>query len=146
MHGAGNDMVSSMNGVWAALLLDADRSIEVAPALEIVEKIALALVQQVIVKSIFLIDGHMPFQNTMADAESLGGNQDDRSGLDQIGVIDGIGFRVVLLFCNRYLRQHALLLLKLLPQVLKRIGDTYGGNPLAGVHPGDILQLFLGES
>ena len=139
-------MVSNVNRVQAGVLLHVDAGVEVAPALQVVEQIALALIQEIVVESILLIDRYLPFQNAAADAKALRSDEDDRSRLDQIRVIDGIRFGPVLLFCDQHLRQHALLLLKLLAQVLKRIGDTYSRNALAGVHPGDVLQLFLGES
>ncbi len=75
----------------------------------------------------------------------MSGDKDDRSGFDQIGIVDSVRFRVVFLFRNRHLSQNALLLLKRLAQALKRVGDPGGGNALAGVHSGDLLQPALGK-
>ena len=105
----------------------------------------MSLVQQVVVESVLLIDWHFFFQETAADAEALSGDEDDWPGFDQIGIVDGIGFGVVFLVGNRDLSEHALLLLKLLAQALKRIGDPGGGNAIAGAHPGDVLHLALGK-
>ncbi len=143
VHRAGIDAVDDANRVRGALLLDLDGGVEVAAALEVVEKVAFALVQQVVVESVFLVDRDLFFQKAAADVKTLSGDDNDRSGFDQVGIVDGVRFGLVFLFCNRDLGENVLLLLKLLAQALKRIGDPCGGNALAGVHPGDFLELAL---
>ena len=145
VHGAGIDMVDDANRVRAGFLLDLDGGVEVAAALEIVEEVALAFVQQVVVESVFLVDRNFFFQESAADAKTLGVDDDDRSGFDQIGIVDGVRFGMVFLLGNRNLSQNALLLLKFLAQALKRIGDPGGGDAIAGVHPGNVLESGPGK-
>jgi hypothetical protein len=145
MHGAGIDAVDDAKSVRSGFLLNFDGGVKVAAALEIVEEVALALVQEVVVESVLLIDRDFLFQDAAADVKTLGVDDDNGSGFDQIGIVDGIGFGVVFLLGNGNLGENALLLLKLLAQVLKRVGDTGGSYAIAGMHPGVVLNLALGK-
>ena len=77
----------------AGFLLELDRGVEVAAALEIVEEVALALVQQVVIESIFLVDRNVFFQDAAADVKALGTDDNYGAGLDQIGIVHCVGFR-----------------------------------------------------
>ena len=143
MHGTRIDTVDDPKAVRTAFLLKIDGGIEVAAALEIVEEVALAFVEQVFVESVFLIDGNLSFQDAAADVKSLGVDHHDRTRVEEEGVVDRVGFWVILLFGDRDLGEHALLLLKLLTQTLKTSGDAGSRDAVAGSHPGNILNLGL---
>ncbi len=128
------------SSVGSGFLLDLDRGVEMAAALQIVKEVALAFIEQVVVEGIFLVDRNFFFHDTAADVESQGVNHDDGAGFDEIGIVDGVGFGVVFLLGDGNLSQDALLFLKLLAQALKRIGDAGGGDAIAGVHAGDVLN------
>ena len=145
MHSPGIDAIDDTKHVGTSLFVKLDAGVEVAAALEVVQEIAPALVQEVIVKSVLFVDRDLSFQHASADMKTLSVNYDDWSGLDQVGVVDGVGCRVIFLFRDGNLSKHAMLLLKLLAQALKRIGDPCGGNALARVHLGDVLELALGK-
>lgn len=146
VQGTRIDAVSHMDGVGSSFLLDLHSRVKMAAALEIVEQVAPTFIQQVFIKSILFVDRNVFFQDAAADMKPLGADEDHGSGLKQIGIVDRVGSRFVLLFSNGNLGQDAFLLLKFSSQTLKRIGDAGGGNAITGVHPGNVLNLSLGES
>ncbi len=146
MQGAGIDSIVDAESVGSGFLLDIDRGVEMAAALEVVEQVAPALVQQVVVEGVFLVDWDLFLHNAVADVKTLGADEDDGAGLDQIGIVYGVGFRAIVLLGDGNLSQDALLFLKFFSQTLKRISDAGGGNAVTGVHLGDVLKLALGES
>ena len=58
---AGIDAVDDTESVRDGFLLELDRGIEMSAALEIVEQVALALVEQVVVEGVFLVDRDLFF-------------------------------------------------------------------------------------
>ena len=98
--------------------------VEVPASLQIIGQVAPAFVQQIIVQRILMVNRDFSSQHTSADGKTLGVYHDHGTGVDQEGKVDGVGFGMVFLFGDGNLGQDALLLLQLLAQVLKRVGDT----------------------
>ncbi len=90
MHWPGIYVIGDPSYVGSCFLLKLDGGVEVAAALEIVEKVALSFIEKIVVESIFLIDRDFSFQNGVADVKTLGNDEHNGSGFDQIGVVDGI--------------------------------------------------------
>jgi hypothetical protein len=128
------------------LFLHLDRGAKVAATLKIVQEIALALVQEVVVESIFLVDRDFSFQDTVPDVKTLGVEDNDGSRVDQIDEVDGVRFGAIFLLGYGNLSEHTLLFLQFLAQALKRIGDAGGGNAIARVHFGYVLKLAFRKS
>lgn len=145
VHRAGIDTVDHPDAVRTAFLLKIYRGIEMTTSLEVGQKVAFTFVEQVIVECVLLVNRNFPFQHSAADVKTLCVYHDDGSRFDQEGIVDGVGFRTVFLFGDGNLGQDPLLLLELLAQMLKRIGDAARPDPFAGVHPGDVLNLALGK-
>ena len=67
MHSAGIDAVDHVNRCLGCLLFwICDGGVEMAAALEIVEKVALAFIQQIVVERVLLVDRDFFFQETAA--------------------------------------------------------------------------------
>ena len=60
--------------------------------LQVVEQVALAFVQQIVIDGILFVDRDFFLQNASADAVSLHEDQNDRTGIDLEGEVDGIRF------------------------------------------------------
>lgn len=87
VQGAGIDAIGHVDDVGSSFLLDVNRGVEVATALEIIEEVAPALIQQVLVEGIFLVDRNVFFQDAAADVKTLGTDENYGAGLDQIGIV-----------------------------------------------------------
>src|SRR6202051_2909008 len=145
MYSPGIDAIDDTKHVGTSFFVKLDVGVEVTAALEIVQQIAPALVQEIIVEGIFFVDWDLSFQHASAHMKTLGVDDDDWSGLDQVGVVDGIGYRVMFLFRDRNLSKHAMLLLKFLAQALKGVGNASRRDAIARMHFCNIFQLPLGE-
>src|SRR5258708_37990324 len=97
---AGIDAIDDAKRVGSGFLAEFYGGVEVPTALQIVEQIALTFIQKVVIQSIFLVDWDFSFQRTAANVEALSVNNDDGPGLDQIGIVDGVGCRAVFLLSN----------------------------------------------
>jgi len=75
--------------------LQRDFGIEIAQALHVIEQIAPAFVQQVIVESVFFIDRDILSQLGASYLEALDRDHNLRSRLDVKGIIHGICFRTI---------------------------------------------------
>src|SRR5271166_551574 len=146
VRGSGIDSVDDTKYVGGSFLLKVHAGIEQAAGLEVVEKIALPFIEQVVVDGIFFVDGDFLFQYAVADMKAQRVKHHDGTGIDEIGVIDGVRRRVVGLPRDGNLSQDPLLFLEFLAQALQRIGNTGCSNSVAGMHPGDLLKLDQGEN
>src|ERR1700690_1013892 len=115
---------------------------EVATSLKIVEQIAAALIQKIIVQGIFLIDRNVLLEHASADSETLGDDVDDRAGLDIEDIVHRVGGWAIRVLRNRDLRQPAILLLILSPQPFKRAVNALQGDRVAGMKFCDGLDFF----
>jgi len=118
MHRARIDAVGNADTIGGGFLLKSDSGVEVAPALQIVQEVPLAFVEEVVVESIFLVDGDFSFKHAAADVKAQGVHHDHRSRFNQERIVDGVGLGVVFLFGDGYLGKNALLLLQFLAEML----------------------------
>ena len=90
------DVIGDPHCIWGSrILLHADLGVEVATALHVIQQIASALVQQVIVQCVFFVDGNILLELGAADLKAFSRDIDFGSGLDIEGVIHRVGFRKV---------------------------------------------------
>ena len=135
-HFAGRDRV----------LLHRHLGIEVAQALHVVEQVAPAFVQQVIVERIFFVHRNVLLDLGAADLETFDRDLNLRSGLDVKGVVHRIAFRAIGPAGDRDLGQEAVLLLILFSQPVQGAADALHGHVVPGVHLGNVLNLSHGKS
>ncbi len=109
---SGIDLVDHPQSLGVVFFLDLNLGVEMAARLQVVEQVALAFVQQIVVDGVFFVDRDFFFQHAAADVVSPGVDHHHRAGIDLKGEIHGIGFRMVGLVGDGNLRQRAVLLLE----------------------------------
>ncbi len=135
-HFAGRDRV----------LLHRHFGIEVTQPLHIVEQVAPAFVQQVIVEGIFFVHRDVPLDLAAADLETFDRDFNLGSGLDFKSVVHRIAFRTIGPAGDRDLGQEAVLLLILFSQPVQGTADALHGHVVRSVHLGNVLNLSHGKS
>ena len=108
------------------VLLEIDLGIEVPTSLQVVEQIAAAFVEQVVIQGAFLVNRYIILEYRTTNPKALRSDVNDRSRLNTIGIVHGIGLRPVSPFGDGDLRQKPVLLLILLAQALQGLGNTIG--------------------
>src|SRR5712691_5567613 len=81
VHRPGIDVVDDAKRVRSGFLVELDGGIKVAAALEIVEQVALSLIQKIVIESVFFIHWNFFFQRAPADVKTLRVNDDHRPRL-----------------------------------------------------------------
>ena len=97
--------------ILRASLADGNGCGKVPEGLQVVLKVAAAFVEQVIIDRALFVDWNKFAKLTLADAESVRGNFDDRAAFHLKGVVHGVAFRTVGADCDRDLCEQAILLL-----------------------------------
>src|SRR6266851_653833 len=82
VYSSGIDAVDDAQGVGSGFLAELDGGVEVTTTLKIVEQVALALIQKIVVQSVFFIDWDFSFQHSPADVKTLSIDDNHRPGLD----------------------------------------------------------------
>ena len=85
--------------------------VKIAPGLHVIEQVAAAFIQQIVIERIFFIDRNISFEDATADLETLGLNIHDRTGLYVECVVHNIGFWSIQTLHHRNLRHKTVLFL-----------------------------------
>src|ERR1700676_747914 len=125
------------------MLLEPNFGLEVTAALKIVEQIAPAFVEQVLIDGVLFEDRYILFERPAPDLESLSSDLHSGSRNNVECVIDGVRLLAVGLLGYGNLGQQSILLLIFLAKSIQRIAYTLHGDRIAGVHFRHVLNLPL---
>ena len=145
MQGAGIDAIDHTQSFIDGFLLKAHFGVEQAARLEVIQEVAIAFIEQIVIDGVLFINWDFFLENTAADAIAESVDDHNGAGVDEKCVVDGVALGMIFLLGDRNLSENALLFLEFLAQVLQRVGDAGGGDTIAGMHAGNVLQFSLGQ-
>ena len=142
----GIDPVDHTQDLTIAFPLDLDLRVEVTAGLQVVEEVAFAFIEQVVVEGILLENRDLLLQHTPADTKALGRNRYHRARIDLEDVVDNVGCRTIFLSSDGDLGQNPPMFLVSLAQPLQGIVNPCGGDAVTGIHPRYFQYLDIGET
>ena len=141
MRRTGVDLINDSECLGIVLFLDFHLGVKMSPGLQIIEQVLHALIQQVIVDGIFLVNGDLPLEHATTHVIPARRNQHHRAGVDLKGKIQRIPLWPISLCGDRHLSEGAVLLLELSAQPLQRARHAGGGDAIATIDVGNPLDL-----